>query len=788
MTATLIDINWRHFLITEVAGLTCPTEHTCEQIIQCRYHHNLSRLRRSSANMGTNWKQLDMDLQSKDEDVVLKALLELKKTKKEMDQDATNTIIPKCLEKLQHHDIHTRSAAMGVLTTQIRISNTSIVSHLDTVCKKLASPNLLDLQAGKDQREVHSALHTDICYVIGMLQNSFPRKLMTSFKPLCHYIIECTAHSSRDVARAGVDFWAKMTVPPVPPQQMNQWVAPVHSKLNKLINALLDAMIYQEEHVAQLEKQGEGASKSPEDIEQITDLRNYAALSFEHMCGIFPQEIMTIFKPIVERRVMGSNWLETEASLLALSAFTSALGTPKEMNDLYPKLLNKLLELYSHPRPLVRSITCFTMQHFINIKPRGVKDFFSKVMKKTTALISDSNAEVQVMSLRCMAAILAYTDHDCSAYSDKLIEGFSKFTPIDKDAKLVYFECLGHFFGRMGTTIERDDMRNAITPLMDYWKSGTLDPEVTVVACQALCTIAMYTKSNFSPYTDTIFDKSTKYLDRVINGSTDAQGDCGEKHSLAYMDLLSAILEGQGSSLQRTVKKYELVPKLVSLLQKKKLKTSVVQSALALVGNVSNSCFSSVEPHMDIIVTIIANKVSSKQTTTEVRINALWCLTFFSEKASEPNDGLLKLTDTLINIIKSQQYDQGSVINAALTITNQAMLYPKILNAAVTNDEVFMHLCQLLQTEFPRDTERDRLFKNMVCIAQENLKKLKVACWAQYCRAAAVVTSQDDALNSMLRSNLRDVRGSLGQNGWKKLTLQIGPQLGFALRKRYKLY
>lgn len=738
--------------------------------------------------MGTHWKQHNLSLQSQDENVVLQALLDLKRYDAQLDDDAIQAVVPRCLEKLGHHDIEIRSAALGVITNQVKLGNSSIVGLLDPLIKKIQSPNLLDLEAGKDKHDAYVSLHRDACYIIGMLQNSFPRKLMSGFKTLSKYVINCTDHTDRDIATAGVEFWGKMNMPPVPDGQMTQWAGPVHTKLNKLVPALLNAMVYQEEHVSLLEKQGKAGGKSEEEIEQITNMRNYAALAFEQLCAIFPQEIIVIFKPQVEKRVMGNNWLETEAVLLALSAFTASVGTPKELNDLYPKLLHKLLDLYSHPKPLIRSIVCFTMQHFLNIRAKGVKDFFSKMMKSTIACIADSDPEVQIMALRCMTAILAYSDHDCSAYSEKLVSAFSNFKPIDNDAKMVYFECAGHFFGRMGTVLDPEDMRNTIAPLMDYLRSTEKDNALTIVACQALCTAAMYSGSNFSPYNERIFDKACQYLDLILSGVPEARGETGDKHGMAYMDLISAILEGQGHTLTRTVTKFELVPKLVSLVKKKKTHPNVVQSALALLGNIGNHCFDCVEPQLDAVVEIITGKITSKQTIAEVRINALWCLMFISEKASKPHDGMLKLTDDLVKIVKGQQHDFNSVAYAAIALTNQAMLYPKILNAAVVNDEVFMSLCQLLQSEFPRDQERDRLFKNMVCISQENIKKLKVACWAAYCRAAAVVTSQDDALNTMLRSNLRDIRGSMGQNGWKKLTLQIGPQLGFALRKKYKLY
>ena len=62
---------------------------------------------------------------------------------------------------------------------------------------------------------------------------------------------------------------------------------------------------------------------------------------------------------------------------------------------LLSQVIPKLLDSYTHPRALVRSITCFTMQHFINTpKLKNVKNPFGRMMKSTLKLISDESLEV----------------------------------------------------------------------------------------------------------------------------------------------------------------------------------------------------------------------------------------------------------------------------------------------------------------------------------------------------------------------------------------------------------
>ena len=52
-------------------------------------------------------------------------------------------------------------------------------------------------------------------------------------------------------------------------------------------------------------------------------------------------------------------------------------------------LIPRLLDLYSHEKPLVRSITCFAMQHFICKPMKQVKDPYPKMLRCTPSLLRD---------------------------------------------------------------------------------------------------------------------------------------------------------------------------------------------------------------------------------------------------------------------------------------------------------------------------------------------------------------------------------------------------------------
>ena len=74
------------------------------------------------------------------------------------------------------------------------------------------------------------------------------------------------------------------------------------------------------------------------------------------------------------------------------------------------------------------------------------------------------------------------------------------------------------------------------------------DKEETFRLCQALCVIATFAKGGFAPYNDEIFSKVVPYMKKIATG-TDGYGDIsGElvtQHMVAYLDVLSAVFDGQ---------------------------------------------------------------------------------------------------------------------------------------------------------------------------------------------------------------------------------------------------
>ena len=749
-----------------------------------------------------DWQEYDKKLQSVDDRVVLEGLTELKKytdeNKNIFEKEAVDALVPQCIDKLEHHDLEARSFALSILAQQYCLDNPHLEPYIADICRQLDLPNLLDIKQGSPSNKNYIALHQCLCTLICELQAKHAGKLMPHFKPLVQYLVDCTAHDNKDIATAACDYWARLTIPPVHPSLMDKWVPAMLSRLGKLIPAFLRNLVYNEKHLNYLEGRIHGSEDTdlPKELEGYTNLRNYAALGFENMCRIFQTEATIKFKPYLEKWLNSANWLETEAIILALAAFTEAVGTPRDLQDLYPQIIPKFVEFYSHPRPLIRSITCFTMQHFINAEIRNVKDPFTKMLKCTLSLLTDNHREVQEMAIQSLSAMLAYANRDITPHVQKILTALVKADPVLRGrARYTYYECISHLFGRMGILIEEKDIETLIKPIMTHWEildfekipSGNEEQDQTFIVCQPLCVIAMYSKSNFAVYNERILAKAIPYIRQMMELSSE---DANTKEVVtmrvvAHLDLLSAMFEGQGKELRETSVKYDLTHLMLAILKCSSFKEEVHQSCLALLGHICNHCPSDIETRMDETVNILTTQLGGSNNA--IRNNALWCLSHIITKCTAVPPNVYDLKGKMVEILLNNG-DDGFLINAALALTALANQAPEQLTDIILKEEVFVRLCTLLQRPFPREGEKVTIFKNLCSILSPNIKEINRQGWIHFCITAAVLDVNNEELISRLRVLLREARGILGTPAWNKVSQQVGPQLAISLRKKYKLY
>ncbi|KAK2173853.1 hypothetical protein NP493_847g01004 [Ridgeia piscesae] len=712
--------------------------------------------------------QLGVVLEQDTKEDVRETLQQLATRKEPLGGVAASSVIPQCLERLDHLDLSVRASAMQVITQQLK--SLSIVAHIEKLCKQLTQSTLLDLKCGQDNPSDFVSLHTNICSVICDLQAKYPDKLMPHFRPISQYLLEATKMKNDAIATAACNYWATLRLPPVPMKPTNLmelWIPAVMSKLPRLIPAFINCMVYKKEHVANLEaltssKMGMvGTRRSPEEMEACTNLRNFAALGLENICRLFQKEVIPTFRTQLKKWLYNENWLKVEAMVLAIGAFTEALGTPTDMQDTYGMLMPRLLDLYSHERPLVRSITCFTMQHFINLPMKHVKDPYPKMLRCTLSLLRDNYCEVQEMALQSLALLLRNPRRDIAPYAKKITEVLIKANLyIHGPLRFAYYECIAHVFGRVGVLLDTSLAMKLADSLITHWeslkcKSDTLeDTQQMMQLCQPLCVVAKFSPA-FGDNNGLILEKVAEYMQQVAklgtNGYREAKSDMVTGQMVGYLDLTSAMFEGQRDQLTEAIVKHNMIQHTLDILSSSKFDESVQQSALALLGHMCINCYTALEDKIDSIISILTGHVQDVNCSIAIMNNTLWALSFVINNCdADKGKELQRLTDNLLQLFMNTNGDEGN--------------------------------------DFPGRYEKANIFYCLCDVLTPNVRKIPRIGWMYFCIAAAFLDVKNANLNHALKVLLQNVRSSLGDSGWKKLSEELGSQCSSILRRRYRLY
>ena len=752
-------------------------------------------------------KQMREQVKSGTDPEILRCLEDLVLNDVQLDEDSSRVLIPECINLLQHNDISFRAKAMAVLAAQLRDQNQYMVYHVDELGRAMSASQLLDLKQGSGSggdddtttTKAYVELHTQLIYAVTELQRRFPGKVMPYFKPLAVYLMACTGSAHLPIATAACQHWAEINIPaPVPPKYMEQWTHAVYPKLAKLVPNLMNAMKYHEEHVNYLEAKvrSEGTTFRPQtaskELEQYVGRRNYAAQAFENIANLFGPEIIPAFKMNLIKRTKSDSWLELEASFLALGAFTAALGTPKEMQDVYSDVIPRLLESYNHPKALVRSITCFTMQHFVNTpKLKNVKNPFVRMMKSTLNLILDESLEVQEMALRSLATMLAYSDADMTNFSSKIHDTLVRANSrIGGESRYAYYECIGHFVGQFGANMDETACTELLKPLTDAFDTLPWDNmaassgENTVMLCQPLLVCAMFCKDKFAAYNTLIMDKATPYMQRTA-GLPTVGSDPTTSHMVSVLDIISAIFDNQPET-GKYVSMYSLDKCVLAVLKNQAFEETVHQSAMALMGHMMKSSYDQMSSLIDDVVRVANRLLGSKSDT--VKNNTLWTLYVISRCIEEKNEALFAMVNDVTANILNLKGDQGVIINSALVLTTLAAKWPDVFIRVCARDDIFTHLFALMQTDFPQDNAHVDIFLNLCDIYKEHVDKVRPDLWVHFCVAAIRLPFNHPQLNTCIKRLLKDVRSAVGSAHWGKINEKMGKTMSTNLRKKFKLY
>ncbi|KAH7907343.1 armadillo-type protein [Hygrophoropsis aurantiaca] len=744
-------------------------------------------------------------------------------------------MIPKFLQLSEHPEPKMRSHAVACLSYFVPVNSQSLFAHIDAFIACLF----------KRASDEDPSVRRHVCQALVLLLAARPEKLMPEMSNVSEYMLYSTKDKDEGVALEACEFWLTFAEDPD--------LAPyLHPLLARVSPVLLDCMIYGEEDLMWLDGEADDAAVPDKDTdikprhyggkthglereapangadelkrgaygeETLDDedddddygldddefademstewnLRKCAAAALDVLAVRFGPELMNVLLPHLKNKLWSSEWLERESGILALGAMAEGCidAIEPHLTTLIPYLINTL----NDPKPLVRSITCWTLGRYASWCTQPISDehknqFFVPTMEGLLRMVLDDNKRVQEAGCSAFATLEEDAGPELVPYLEpvlrNLVFAFGKY---QHKNILILYDAVGTLADAVGRALQNSVyVEILMPPLTERWaKLGDNDEDlIPLLECLASVTIAM--GSAFGPYAGPIFQRCVNLVhSSLLQYQAYQQNpdlDEPDKSFLVVsLDLLSGLAQGMGNGLEPLIAQTQ--PDLLALLTVclKHPQAPVRQSAYALVGDLAMGTFGLLRPHLAGIVEELIQQLDPEPKVEFISAcnNAAWSVgevaLRYGPNEPEFQRWVVPLISRLIPILLHPKAPRSLHENAAVSIGRIGLMHPALV--APHLPEFAQSWCQALY-EIRDNEEKDSAFRGLCTLVQTNPAGItKSLLW--FCNAIVRWNQPSPELNQMFQQLLSGFKNH-DVAGWQAQVATFPPIIQERLATRY---
>ncbi|KAM9983707.1 hypothetical protein ACTFIY_000421 [Dictyostelium cf. discoideum] len=519
-------------------------------------------------------------------------------------------------------------------------------------------------------------------------------------------------------------------------------------------------------------------------------IRKSSAFAIDVLSGIFPDaEYLSVTLPLIEQRMNEQNpWPVRESAILALGAIAdgSKNGLAPHLSKVIPYLINTL----NDPKPLVRSITCWTLSRYSYwIAQADGRDYLHPLVVNLLNRIVDNNKKVQEAACSAFATLEEEADLLLIPYLQMILVTFvNAFGKYQAKNLLILYDAISTLAKVVGNELNKPELINILVPPL-LQKFNALDDSnknlLPLLGClnQVCSSIGAGLQNLISLF----FNRSIKLIEGSLQshykynqdqkGSSSSSSD--QDFIVAALDLLQGLSEGIGTSIESLIPNSNL-PHL--LLQCMNLRGSdVLQSSFALLGDMSKFCLIHFKQYIPDYLNILTNNLYPEYLS--VCNNASWAIGEIAIRMpDEVKPFVVAIRDRLISNINKVNLNRGVLENTAVTIGRLGIVSPADISPFV--DKFIQCWCMAIRRKTD-DIEKDSAFRGMWLIINNNpngaLRHLVYICDA----VASWDKMQPDLYEAYFKL-LHMYKTSMG-GVWAQFYNQFPEQLREILNEKFKL-
>ncbi|KZT05382.1 ARM repeat-containing protein [Laetiporus sulphureus 93-53] len=743
-------------------------------------------------------------------------------------------MIPKFLILSEHPNSKMRSHAIACLSYFVPIGCQSLFAHIDAFIAALF----------KRASDEDPSVRRHVCQALVLLLASRPEKLMPEMNNVAEYMLYSTKDKNENVALEACEFWLTFAEDPD--------LAPyLHPLLGKVAPVLLDCMVYGEDDLVWLEADAEDASvpdkesdikprhyggkshgyeheangadasskprigaygeeleddddeldelDEDEDFDEMStewNLRKCAAAALDVLAVRFGADLLNVLLEPLKNKLWSEDWLQRESGILALGAMAEGCidAIEPHLSTLVPYLNNTL----NDPKPLVRSITCWTLGRYASWCTQPVSEehrnlFFVPTLEGLLRMVLDNNKRVQEAGCSAFATFEEDAGAELVPFLEPVLRNLVfAFDKYQHKNMLILYDAVGTLADAVGPALQNPTFVEILMPpLLKRWSKLKDDDEdlIPLLECLASVTIAM--GPAFLPYAGPIFERCaaivhSSLLQYQAYQQNSDMDEPDRSFLVVALDLLSGLTQGLGMALEPLITRSQ--PNLLSLLTfcLKHPQAPVRQSAYALVGDMAMNCFPLLRPHMPAIMQELIEQLDPEPKVEFISAcnNAAWSVgevaLRYGRDDPEFRQWVNPLISRLVPILLHPKAPRSLHENAAVSIGRVGYMHPTMV--APLLPEFAQAWCQALY-EIRDNEEKDSAFRGLCTLVKANPTGImKSLLW--FCNAIVRWNQPSPELNAMFQEILTTFKNH-DVAGWSAQVATFPPAIQERLAQRY---
>ena len=284
--------------------------------------------------------------------------------------------------------------------------------------------------------------------------------------------------------------------------------------------------------------------------EQATEwnLRKCSAAALDVLSNVFRDGILPVLLPILRDMLFHENWQIKESGILVLGAI--AEGCSYGLVPHLPDLVDYLIKCLSDKKPLVRSITCWTLSRYSTwiVHNEGQQNkFLIPLMSELLKRILDANKKVQEAACSAFATLEEEACVQMVPYLKQILETLVlAFRKYQAKNLLILYDAIGTLADSVGTHLNRPDYIQLIMPpLIERWNSLRNDDKDLFPLLECLSSIATALQTGFLPYCEPVFGRCISLVQQTLE-TLGTEANMDKDFMIVALDLLSGLSEGLG--------------------------------------------------------------------------------------------------------------------------------------------------------------------------------------------------------------------------------------------------